>query len=300
MADPIQPQKTQEEVQQLQEQTDANKEKKYDRQIRLWGLHGQNALGSSHICLLGAGPAGTETLKNLILPGVGKFSIIDGEVVTQRDLGNNFFVEYSGLGKSRAEETGRLLQELNIWVQRGNTISQDPVLYINKNPDFVRDYDVLIANNLTDAAVVKLAEACLKWGKVLLTLRSNGMIGAIRSFAPEHHILETKRDALKWDFRLQTPWPEWEAFCNGFDVEALRENTPEFTHIPYPVLLLKNLVLWKSKHGNDPINTDAKKMPSNPKSRKWEPKILPRRIFKKPEKMLIRHISLMRFHMIRN
>jgi amyloid beta precursor protein binding protein 1 len=65
---------------------------KYDRQIRLWGGHGQRFLSSSNVLLLGANPSGTETLKNLILPAVGRFTVIDGEKVTERDCGNNFFV----------------------------------------------------------------------------------------------------------------------------------------------------------------------------------------------------------------
>lgn len=74
---------------------------------------------------MNAGPAGTETMKNLILPGVcrclshravslllhlsyfvaaiGSFTIVDGGQVTPADLGNNFFVEAQHVGKPRAE-----------------------------------------------------------------------------------------------------------------------------------------------------------------------------------------------------
>jgi len=45
------------------------KEKKYDRQLRLWGANGQQALEASHICLVNTTAAGCEALKNLILPG---------------------------------------------------------------------------------------------------------------------------------------------------------------------------------------------------------------------------------------
>ena len=47
------------------------KEKKYDRQLRLWGANGQAALEQSHVLLVNAGPGvvGIEALKNLILPG---------------------------------------------------------------------------------------------------------------------------------------------------------------------------------------------------------------------------------------
>lgn len=71
---------------------------KYDRQIRLWGAHGQKILAYSNVLLLGANPSGTETLKNLILPAVGRFTVVDGETVSQRDCGNNFFVTQDSIG----------------------------------------------------------------------------------------------------------------------------------------------------------------------------------------------------------
>lgn len=91
------------------------KEKKYDRQLRLWGASGQQALEETHILLInnGSGVTGIEALKNLVLPGIGQFSILDPAVVTEADLGVNFFLEDESLGKFRAEETVRLLVELN-------------------------------------------------------------------------------------------------------------------------------------------------------------------------------------------
>ena len=99
----------------LQSALPTAKEKKYDRQLRLWAASGQAALEDAKLLLLNAGPGvvGIETLKNLILPGVGSFTIVDGETVTERDLGINFFLTEESLGKSRAEETGKYLNELN-------------------------------------------------------------------------------------------------------------------------------------------------------------------------------------------
>lgn len=50
----------------------SDKEKKYDRQLRLWAANGQQALEDSHLLLLnsGSGTVGVETLKNLVLPGM--------------------------------------------------------------------------------------------------------------------------------------------------------------------------------------------------------------------------------------
>jgi amyloid beta precursor protein binding protein 1 len=106
-----------------------SKERKYDRQLRLWAATGQQALEDSRVLLVNSdgplgynnrgvsGVAGVETLKNLVLPGIGGFTIVDPATVTESDLGVNFFLEEESLGKSRAEETCRLLRELNPDVQ---------------------------------------------------------------------------------------------------------------------------------------------------------------------------------------
>lgn len=52
-------------------------DKKFDRQIRIWGTHGQSELQSAKVCLLHAGPTGSETLKNLVLGGIAAFTIVD-------------------------------------------------------------------------------------------------------------------------------------------------------------------------------------------------------------------------------
>uniref|UniRef100_A0A2K5ZCV5 NEDD8-activating enzyme E1 regulatory subunit n=1 Tax=Mandrillus leucophaeus TaxID=9568 RepID=A0A2K5ZCV5_MANLE len=69
-------------------------------EARLWGDHGQEALESAHVCLINATATGTEILKNLVLPGIGSFTIIDGNQVSGEDAGNNFFLQRSSIGKS--------------------------------------------------------------------------------------------------------------------------------------------------------------------------------------------------------
>lgn len=82
--------------------------------VRLWASSGQNALESSRILVISASATSTSILKNLVLPGVGHFTILDSETVTPEDAGNNFFLEgLKSVGKSRAEEAVRLLGELN-------------------------------------------------------------------------------------------------------------------------------------------------------------------------------------------
>lgn len=91
----------------------ADKSTKYDRQLRLWGPEGQEKLENTHVLLVNASATGCEALKNLVLPGIGKFTIVDNQNITIAECSRNFFVSHSDLGSSRASSATRNLLELN-------------------------------------------------------------------------------------------------------------------------------------------------------------------------------------------
>lgn len=102
-----------------------SKERKYDRQLRLWAASGQAALEQAHVLLInsGTGVAGIEALKNLVLPGIGNFTIQDSSIVAEADLGVNFFLDRHSVGHFRAQKCCAHLQELNPDVS-GHAISE--------------------------------------------------------------------------------------------------------------------------------------------------------------------------------
>ena len=120
---------------------------KYDRQLRLWGDHGQQALERGRVCLIGANGLGTEILKALVLPGLGSFTIIDHELVSEADCGSNFFVHSSTIGQSRAQVTCDLLRKLNPDVQ-GHYLDKPSIddLLRNNTVDFGQFSVVVTAN----------------------------------------------------------------------------------------------------------------------------------------------------------
>ena len=79
----------------------------------VWGANGQAALMGAHALPIGAEPTGSETLKNLVLPGLGLVAVVDGGDVTASDLASNFFVEPAALGRKRADVDVQLLYEMN-------------------------------------------------------------------------------------------------------------------------------------------------------------------------------------------
>ncbi len=80
----------------------------------MWKEHGQGKLENANICLLGAAATGTEIIKNLVLPGIRSFTIVDSHKITAEDIGeNNFFICPEWIGKSRAECLTYSLRDMN-------------------------------------------------------------------------------------------------------------------------------------------------------------------------------------------
>lgn len=91
----------------------SEKDRKFDRQLRLWASSGQSALEHAHIALVGATAVGSELLKDVILPNVGKFTVIDDSLVSKEDISANFFLEGDSIGEPKAQIVQSFLNELN-------------------------------------------------------------------------------------------------------------------------------------------------------------------------------------------
>jgi amyloid beta precursor protein binding protein 1 len=121
--------------------------KRYDRQIRIWGAHGQHRLESCKVALLNCGPTGAEALKNLVLGGIAGFTIVDGARVSAADLGNNFMVDASSLGEPRAKIVTEFVKELNDSVA-GSYVEEVPEALLETNPTFFSQFTVVIATQV--------------------------------------------------------------------------------------------------------------------------------------------------------
>jgi len=219
---------------------------KYDRQLRLWGEDGQARLEKAHVCLINGGATGTESLKNLVLPGIGAFTIVDGKKVGPEDLGNNFFLDTHGLGHSRAVRATELLRELNDRV-KGYSVEEDPVALINTKLEFFETFTVVVATDLPEAPLRKLASFLYERNIPLVVPRSYGFIGSLRISTPEHTIIESKPDNPTDDLRIFNPFPELQKYSDAVDLENLEPG--KHNHVPYVVILIKALHKWRNEHG---------------------------------------------------
>lgn len=222
----------------------SEKHKRYDRQLRLWGDHGQAALEEARVCLLNATATGTEILKNLILPGVGGFTIVDNAKVSAPDLGSNFFVSPKCLGQSRAECAVRMLQKLND--VKGNFIEDDIEAVISSNPDFFTQFTIVVATSLPEVTLSRIAAILWTSSTPLLVSRTYGMVGFIRIAVPSHEVIESHPDNHHEDLRLNCPFSGLVDFMNSIHLDEV-DNT-QHSNIPYLIILYKFLRIWKKNH----------------------------------------------------
>ncbi|KAL1972978.1 hypothetical protein VTN31DRAFT_6520 [Thermomyces dupontii] len=236
------------------------KERKYDRQLRLWAASGQQALEQSRVLLVNSdgpidgkgtpvgGVAGVEALKNLVLPGVGGFTVVDSAIVTETDLGVNFFLEESSLGKSRAEETCKFLRELNPDVE-GN-FSVESISNLLKQPRFIDNYRLIIVSGpIKRSSLDAINEAASQRGIPVIYTRSVGFYSTFSLQLPaEFPIVETHPDPeAAEDLRVTNPWPELkEAAQRISNLDSMDDH--DHGHVPYVLLLLHFLEKWKAEH----------------------------------------------------
>lgn len=197
----------------------------------------------------GPGVTGVETLKNLVLPGIGQFTILDSNIVSHADLGVNFFLEDASLGKYRAVETAKYLLELNPDV-RGSAITEPLETWAVKDKILAPYTLVLIAAPL-DPAVLKLIETHIHALQIpTFYIHSLGFYSHFSLYLPSAFpIVDTHPDpTATTDLRLTKPWPALSAFAANQTANMDQMNGEEFAHIPYVCLLLRYLEQWKGEH----------------------------------------------------
>jgi amyloid beta precursor protein binding protein 1 len=227
------------------------KERKFDRQMRLWGAHGQANLEDAKFCILGSGPAASETLKNLVLPNVGEFTIVDTATVTARDCGNNFFVTQDDIGKSRAETVCAWMAEMNPDV-KGTAVADKSVadLVTEEGLKFFDSFTLVIACQVYGEEYATLAKHLYENNIPMISVRTNGMLATLRVAIRELTIMESHPTNDRTDFYIHETqlaiFPELKEFCLSFDIHT--KDLTERTHTPCVAILVQHIDVWKAAH----------------------------------------------------
>jgi len=233
---------------------------KYDRQLRLWGAKGQRALGNTQVVLVGASAAGTETLKNLVLPGIGSFVVVDEGVVSRQDASSNFFLP--AIGIERAKAATQFLQELNPDVEGSFLVVPkiaDVTDWKRKIFEKVGSRRVLvIASDLEPSAIEALSDVCAKEAVPLLVVHSYGLLGVVRmQLSGRVALLDPKPSNAHPDLRLASSFPRLNTLFESIDLETLERH--QHGHVPYPIILLHALREWRKSHEGKSPSTYSEK-----------------------------------------
>jgi amyloid beta precursor protein binding protein 1 len=251
---------------------------KYDRQLRLWGANGQRALGETHVVLVGPTAAGTEALKNLVLPGVGSFCVVDPApsgspppLVTGHDVSCNFFLPSSAVGMTRAEAAALHLQELNPDVsgsfrtlpppkaaQEGEVGRWRTLLEEEKKARRPSSSSSLlaVASDVDPPVLDALADACLSLSVPLVVLQSYGLMGTVRlQLSGTVPLLDPKPANSPPDLRLKSGFPGLAEMANTIVLDDLESH--QHGHVPYPILLYKAREKYQEGHEGELPKTPA-------------------------------------------
>lgn len=154
----------------------------YDRQIRLWGMAAQAKIRNANVLLITLRALANEVAKNLVLAGIGSLTILDDALVTEADLGAQFFLSEESVGQNRGKAALAAIQQLNPRV----AIHVDAQGVKSKGPSYFSAFDVVIATDLDPDSYNLINTATRLNRRPFYAAGTHGMYGFIFSDLIEH------------------------------------------------------------------------------------------------------------------
>jgi amyloid beta precursor protein binding protein 1 len=142
---------------------------KYDRQLRLWGAEGQRRLSAARILCVGSSAVAQESLKNLVLPGVGSICVADDAVAAEEDALSSFFVTADDIGRARAAAVQRALCEMNDDVAGSSMHASASSIAADRAA--VAAQSIVVAAQLSQDDAAALSRVCREAGVPLIVRR---------------------------------------------------------------------------------------------------------------------------------
>lgn len=249
------------DISNLNDNTNEQTLERYDRQIRLWGKHGQNRCSSSKVCLINANSLGTEILKSLCLAGIGSFTILDSHKLQPEDIGCNF-IPRNQLGQNRGHAVKQMLHDLNSEVVGEVHLLETYLPHLNLDldssqeepsqsfgdPKFWKQFNCVVACGfLYIDQINKLAKICWTLNVPLIFCKSIGFFGYMRVQLKEHVIIETHPDNTLPNFNLDRPFDELKEYLDSCDLSS-DDNLEKINSFPYIVILYHYLKEWQRQN----------------------------------------------------
>ncbi|KAF6757523.1 hypothetical protein DFP72DRAFT_891366 [Ephemerocybe angulata] len=223
---------------------------RYDRQMRLWGLEAQQRMRNATILVVRLRGVATEAIKNVVLAGIGKLVIVDGEDVAEEDLGAGFFFRDEDVGRKRLDAAKPRIESLNPLVTV-ETVANAISLQSAEFESIIETVDLVCITDESRDTLIQINQLCRKHKKPLYTGGTYGLHGYIFCDLLTHEYLapvrgesgeapKTVKTSAKYTSLDQALQHKWSGLT--------RRQTKEVN----PALVFSILALWQyqSLHGN--------------------------------------------------
>ena len=166
-----------------------DREEKYDRQLRLWEKQGQQLLESARVLVVQPTVTSLELVKNLVLPGVGSFTLLDEPHTVQSDDLVSFYLSPDDVGSERVSSLVKNLNELNEDVAGDFHHVEDANVWLQtlQPTDFWNQYDLVVLNWEYPLVLEQLSKLKIP----VIVTNTLGFYGILRIFKPSVEVVET-------------------------------------------------------------------------------------------------------------
>ena len=160
---------------------------RYNRQIILpeIGTDGQQKIGQASVLVVGVGGLGNTICTYLVAAGIGKLTMIDADTVAAHNLQRQVLYRESQIGKSKALEAKKSLQDLNSHVE---IIAYDQYFNEENAADIVKDADIVIDATDNYRTRYLINDVCVKLEKPFI-------YGAIADYCGQLALFNYKQGA---------------------------------------------------------------------------------------------------------
>ncbi|KAF9782726.1 ubiquitin activating enzyme [Thelephora terrestris] len=160
----------------------------YSRQLYVLGHEAMKRMSVSNVLIVGLDGLGIEIAKNIALAGVKSLTIFDSQPVTIKDLGTQFFLRESDIGKPRAEATLSRLAELNAYVPV-RLLPSSPGQEIS--PDLIKGFQVVVLSGIPLSKQLEINEWTHANGVHFIAAETRGLFGSVfNDFGPKFTIVD--------------------------------------------------------------------------------------------------------------
>lgn len=160
---------------------------RYSRNIGTITVEEQNALMQKAVCVIGCGGLGGGIIESLARMGVGKLTVVDGDVFDETNLNRQVFSNEGNIGRGKAEEVASQIKEINSEI----VIKPVPSLLDENNAEsIISDHDIVVdALDNVEARLI-LEKVCEKLNIPLVHGAISGWNGQVAVVMPGSNIME--------------------------------------------------------------------------------------------------------------